>query len=248
MIQIFLFVLGTIIGSFLNVFALRWNTGLKLGGRSSCSTCNTQLKWWELLPVLSFFVLRGRCSKCGAKISWQYPIIEIWTGLVFATLPGINIFLLLTFSLYIAISIYDVRHKIIPDGMVYLSIFFAFIYRFLQTGNTSVDWLAGPILFCFFGAIWAISRGRAMGFGDAKLALSIGLLLGGAVSFSAIVLAFWIGAAYGLVTIGVSRITPLLRGSKFITMKSEVPFAPFIILGAWLAEIFRLDLFHVSLF
>ncbi len=87
-----------------------------------------------------------------------------------------------------------------------------------------------------------------MGFGDAKLVLSIGLLLGAALGFSAIIVAFWVGAAYGLGYMFLPRIFPLLRGSKKITMKSEIPFGPFLIIGAWISVMLNLDLLHVSLF
>ena len=99
------------------------------------------------------------------------------------------------------------------------------------------DWLVGPIVFAVFGLFWIISIGRALGFGDAKLSVSIGLLLGGAQTLSAMALAFWIGTAVTL---------PLMLFSKKnITMKSEIPFAPFMILGALVSLYFGLDLFHV---
>ena len=241
--------------------ALRFRSGLTLSGRSRCPHCGKTLSALELVPILSFVFLRGRCRKCRAKISWQYPLVEIWTGLIFLTVfqPTLhlaqNILLLLTFCLYIVITIYDFRHKIIPDTLVYLSIASAILFRILAHG-TLYDWLTGPILFGFFGALWLLSQGRAMGFGDAKLALSVGLLLGMVKGYSAIAFSFWIGAGFGLLIILYQRISPLLSPHKKITiversridMKSEIPFAPFIILGAWLSSMFPLDIFHVSLF
>lgn len=87
-----------------------------------------------------------------------------------------------------------------------------------------------------------------MGFGDAKLGLSIGLLLGATLGFSAIILAFWLGAAFGIFYLIISRITSLLREAKNITMKSAIPFAPFMVLGAWLSLILEFDLLNVSSF
>lgn len=87
-----------------------------------------------------------------------------------------------------------------------------------------------------------------MGFGDAKLALSVGILLGFTQSVSAIVLSFWIGAAFGLLAIFWIRINPLIRINNKITMKSEIPFAPFIVIGAWFALMFHFDIIHASLF
>jgi prepilin signal peptidase PulO-like enzyme (type II secretory pathway) len=254
MIPLFLFIFGTIIGSFLNVLGLRWNTGLNLSGRSECPNCKTTLRWYELVPILSFFFLLGRCRTCRSKLSWQYPIIEILTGLVFLTLYQVyglgSNYLLGTFifSIYVVILIYDSRHKIIPDILSYSATFLALIFVVLNLGSYStLDYLAGPILFGFFASIWLISGGRAMGFGDAKLSLSIGFLLGAAMSFSAIILAFWIGAAYALTVMALGKVG-FLKSQEGLTMKSEVPFAPFIILGAWMSLILGLNLLHVPLF
>ena len=251
MTTVILFVFGALIGSFLNVVGLRWNSGLTLGGRSACASCNKTLRWWELVPIVSFLWLRARCARCKAKISWQYPLIELWTGLIFATVPLIFV---PVFCIYIVITIYDLRHKIIPDALVYWSIALGVLVAFINEsfdifGNYDlIDWLAGPILFAFFGSVWLLSRGRAMGFGDAKLGLSIGLLLGASLGFSAIIVAFWTGALFGIGYLIVNRFSPLLSGTKKITLKEEIPFAPFMVLGAWLSLILNLNLLHVSLF
>ena len=218
-----LFIFGAIIGSFLNVVALRFDSR-NFGGRSKCPSCSKTLKWFELIPILSFVVQGSKCRSCKAKISYQYPLIEILTGLIFVTVP---LWMLPVFCIYIVILIYDFYHKIIPDLLVYLAIILSLILgRHL---------LAGIIIFMFFAAIWLLSRGRAMGFGDAKLGASVGFLLGAALGFSAIVKAFWIGAVVGL----------FLMLRKRLTIKAEIPFAPFIILGAWISLIFELDLLHV---
>jgi prepilin signal peptidase PulO-like enzyme (type II secretory pathway) len=216
------------------------------------------------VPIVSFVVLKARCGSCLEKISWQYPIVEVWTGLIFLSIYSLpageaglafsilqKLILISVFCLYIVITIYDFRHKIIPDQLVIASIIISFLFHLisdlqLQTFNL-LDWLAGPILFSFFGLIWLLSGGRAMGFGDAKLGLSVGLLLGATNGFSAIVLAFWIGAAGSLVYLLLNRIG-FLKKNKGLTMKSEVPFAPFIVLGTWLALILELNLLHVPLF
>ena len=232
-----LFVLGAIIGSFLNVVGLRYRSGRSLGGRSACVSCAKQLAWWELVPIFSFLFLRGKCSACKNKISWQYPLVEIFTGLIFATLP---IWSWPVFVIYIIILIYDFKHKIIPDELVYICVAYALVIRLFIIHYSLFDLLIGPILFALFGLGWLISRGRALGLGDAKLSLSVGLLLGASMGISAIVLAFWIGT---LVTLPI-----MLFSSKKLTMKSEIPFAPFIIIGAWASLLFHLDLFHVLSF
>ncbi|MHB0977857.1 MAG: prepilin peptidase [Minisyncoccota bacterium] len=242
MITLFLFILGLVVGSFLNVLGLRWNSGLSIGGRSFCVVCKKKLHWWELVPVVSFMGLRGRCSECKTKISWQYPLVELWTGLVFITIPLLAIPI---FCIYVVITIYDLRHKIIPDALSYSAVVLAIIYRLSLGGSSLIDWFAGPILFLFFASIWFLSRGRAMGLGDGKLALSGGLLLGFSQGLSAITLAFWIGAAVSLLIMLIFR---LFNEKERLTMKSEIPFAPFIILGVWISLIFHLDLFHVFAF
>ncbi len=267
--MVILFVFGAIVGSFLNVVALRWDLPAgrqvlgNFGGRSACQTCGKTLRWFELVPIFSFFIQKGKCRNCGAKISFQYLIIEIWTGLIFLSIFNLqfliykefspsfivhSLLLVVVFCLYIIITIYDLRHKIIPDALVYAAIVLSLIVPLFIVHYSFLDWLAGPILFSFFGSIWLLSRGRAMGFGDAKLALSIGFLLGAALGFSAIILAFWIGAVFGLVYLLISRASPLLRGAKKITMKTEIPFAPFMVIATWLSLIWNLDLWHVSLF
>jgi prepilin signal peptidase PulO-like enzyme (type II secretory pathway) len=236
MTTVILFVFGAIVGSFLNVVGTRYNSGITLGGRSFCPKCGHSLRWYELVPLLSFLIQGGRCVRCRAKISYQYPLVEIFTGLVFVTVPPVY---LPVFCIYIAILVYDLRHKIIPDALVYAATLLAIVTR-IVVGGSLLDWLAGPILFIFFALVWLVTQGRAVGFGDAKLSLSSGILLGAAVGFSGVIMGFWIGAVVGVGLMLFSR--------KKITMKSEVPFAPFLIVGAWLALIFNLDLLHVTLF
>ncbi|MBX4200372.1 prepilin peptidase [Candidatus Parcubacteria bacterium] len=254
------FVLGAVIGSFLNVVALRWEKGSSLEGRSACPSCGKTLKWWELVPVFSFILLRGKCSQCKAPISWQYVIVEVWTGLVFASifsafkvfyydLSAILIILLFlsVFSIYIVISVIDFRTTYIPDKLSYTAVLLTLVLRLFFAHGTLLDWLSGPILFSFFALIWVVSRGRAMGFGDAKLALSIGLLLGFSTGLSALVLSFWIGTIVTLILMAYQRLSKKTLSSegKGLTMRSEVPFAPFLVLGAWIAFVLSLDLFHV---
>lgn len=261
----FVFILGLIIGSFLNVVGLRWNSSRSLSGRSGCPHCGKQLSWYELIPVFSYLLQWGRCRRCKSQISIQYPLVEILTGLIFVTIFNfqfsifkslsfeffVSCFLFLViFSIYIAILIYDFQHKIIPDRLVYSAIVLSLgfgIYRFVWGLVFGVwDFASAAIIFLFFTLIWLFSGGRAMGFGDAKLGLSIGLLLGAKIGFSAIVLAFWIGAITGLGLMVLSRFSSLFSKAKKLTIKSEIPFAPFLVLGAWLALIYDLNLLHIA--
>ena len=258
-IGFFSFVLGTIIGSFLNVLALRYNTGTSLFDRSQCFSCGKQLNWYELVPLLSFALSHRRCRLCKSIISWQYPLVELLTGLTFLlifmkffegviTLSFAGNFLLyaLIFSVLIVIAVYDVRHKVIPDGFVYtfvaLSLFslFSSSYVFANALPSYLDILAAPLYFAPFFFLWFFSRGALMGLGDGKLALGIGWLLGIAGGFSAVLLAFWVGSLTGLALV---LATKLSGNKKHLTMKSEIPFAPFLIIGVYMVFFFEIDVF-----
>ncbi len=261
---------GAIVGSFLNVVVYRYNTGLSIvRGRSRCLSCSKVLSWFELVPVLSFFVFNRRCRNCLTKISWQYPLVEILTGFVFLLIfnfqfpifnfqfPIFNFFSIFKlfydwtiFSLLIAIAVYDLRHKIIPDGLVYtfiiLSFFRAFGYATIEPVAGGAFGAAGlskiltnPIsigllFFLAFALFWLISEGRWMGLGDAKLALGIGWFLPFPQNLSAVISAFWLGAITGIFLLFLNR--------KKITLKSEIPFAPFLVLGTFIAYFYHLNL------
>ena len=280
LIGVIVFILGAIIGSFLNVVILRLGTGKGLGGRSMCFNCGKILKWYELIPILSFFIQRGHCRTCYSKISWQYPIVEILTGAVFLlifsyfrnfsyfveTSSGllitnyqllITLYYWLIFSILIIISIYDFRHKIIPDKLVWLFAIlslFSYLFRVNSLDIRAYSLLlnhiiAGVALALPLFLIWLLSKGRLMGLGDAKLALGIGFLLGLSKGIVAFVLSFWIGAIFGILLIIASRfIRAYLRSyPRFsASMKSEIPFGPFLIISTFIVFLFDLDL--VTLF
>ncbi|MCR4334262.1 MAG: prepilin peptidase [Patescibacteria group bacterium] len=233
------FIFGIIIGSFLNVVILRYNTGVSITGRSGCFSCGKKLEWYELFPILSFLLLQGRCSQCKAKISLQYPLVELFTGFIFASYVAffpIEFFpyYLTIFSILIIITVYDLRHKIIPDGLVYTFIALSALKLFYYT--SIFDLLAGPILFTPFFLLWYLSKGKWMGFGDAKLAIGIGFFMGFTEGVSSIILGFWIGAVAGLLWIGISSIF-----GKHIGMKTEIPFAPYLILGMLITFFFHIN-------
>jgi prepilin signal peptidase PulO-like enzyme (type II secretory pathway) len=232
------FVFGAIIGSFLNVVIAR--NGKDLGGRSRCPKCAAPLLWFELIPILSFFWARGRCRHCGGAISWQYPIVETLTGFLFVAvfakygfmpLSFLEIFVTLAFfAILIVVALRDFYDQEIPN-LVYAAIALAFASVFLDFSWLRI--LAGPLLALPFSLLFFGSRGRLIGFGDAKIALALGWFFGLEAGIVAILLAFWLGAVYALILL-------LARRQKF-TMKTAVPFAPFMFLGALLAFIFSLD-------
>lgn len=252
---VFVFIFGTIIGSFLNVVALRFNTGKTIGGRSMCMTCGRQLSYKELIPVLSFVFQNGKCSKCKSPISWQYPIVEFITGVFFllifiyfppltASFAFVTILQFVVASLLIVISVYDIKHKIIPNLLVYLFIVSSIISLFIggktwfHIPSTSFI-IAGPLLALPFALIGFLSKQTWMGLGDAKLVIGIGWLLGISGGVNSIVLSFWIAAI-----VSVSWL--YLKYGKF---KSgvEIPFGPFLILGMYLVLFFGLEVLDLSI-
>ncbi len=274
------FILGLIIGSFLNVIILRLNTQKSFGGRSGCMSCQNKLTWLELIPVFSFLGLRGRCKNCKTKISLQYPLVELITGFIFALLflKFQDLFFVNTlsftftyayyavvFSLFVVIAVYDLKHKIIPDilslvlGILTLAgLFFLQIDGLLpasagwaQAGYLSfsphlptlLGFFIGPIMAFPFAFFWLISAGKWMGLGDAKLAISLGWLLGFPFALYGLVFAFWIGALVGLSLIIFSRLGSASLSNKKYGMKSEIPFAPYLVLGTSLVFLFGLGLF-----
>ncbi|MBV9159307.1 MAG: prepilin peptidase [Candidatus Kaiserbacteria bacterium] len=269
-LAIILGLFGLIIGSFLNVAIIRRGTRT-LSGRSGCLSCGAQLAWYDLVPILSFFSLRGRCRYCESRISIQYPLVEIATAVLFAliapasylhagnVLTGVIVATLscALVALFIAIAVYDIRHTIIPDEWVYVSALAALIAAFFMRtpdGSYLFLFLAGPIASQPLFILWLISRGTWMGLGDAKLGLAIGWLLGPVYGVTAVFFAFVIGAVIALgILIPLPAIRRLLKKAGIVraaspssyTMKSEVPFGPFLIASCcllWIAALYYIPL------
>ena len=228
---IIFFILGLIIGSFLNAVIFRLPDGKSfLTGRSECRHCHRELGPTDLVPVLSFLFLRGRCRYCKQPISWQYPLVELATGIVFALLcfrhgsavGEAGLWADLIFAAFlIVIGIYDFKHFLILDRIVVPAMVLALVWAGL--GGHLLASLYGALLVAgFFAAQYYISRGRWIGFGDVKLGIFLGLLLGWQLSLLLLVLAYFLGAATGL--------TLVFTGHK--TMSSKLPLGSFLAISA----------------
>lgn len=276
------FIFGCIIGSFLNVVIFRHNTGRNLGGRSKCFSCRRSLGAVDLIPVLSFLMFKGKCRTCKSKISWQYPAVEILTGVLFAAAAFISlpfaavsfsqfiirmIFLLVILSVLVIITVYDMRHKIIPDKFVFIFSGLAFVnifFSFDAQGALHLVWppvllIASGLILAFpFYLLWLASAGRWMGLGDAKLALGIGWLLGLGAGATAVIYSFWIGAAASLGIMFLRFLSKdggaasegenssgLLSFLPKLSMKTEIPFAPFLVLGLLIVLFFGYNMFSI---
>jgi leader peptidase (prepilin peptidase)/N-methyltransferase len=241
--------LGVIVGSFLNALLFRFNTGRSVAsGRSRCMHCGHQLDAFDLIPIISYIFLRGRCRYCGARISIQYPLVEA-SAAILSLLIYINhptplayAFWLLVWMTLLFIVVYDLRHTVIPWSASFLLGALALISLFVSFDTVPVllftpniwSLLAGPILASPLVLLSLVSAGRWMGWGDGPLELSLGWLLGLSFGATALMLSFWIGAAVGIV---------LIVFKKGLTMKSELPFAPFLVAGAFIAHFLHVDFF-----
>lgn len=263
-LQVMAFVFGTLIGSFLNVVIYRLHTGRSVNGRSHCMSCGETLRWYELFPIVSYLVLRARCRSCSAYIPLRYLTVELLTGFVFLVLavlfsgaPALFFLYAVLAAILVVITVYDIRHTIIPDELTLAVAGVACIrlgYDFWQGRDITLlgyDVLGGVLAGGFFFALWYFSKGRWVGLGDAKLALPLGIIAGMGSVLSMVVLSFWIGAALSLALLGIGKL--LERGKTVLhfipgelTMKSEVPFAPFLILGFILAHLFHADIFVIT--
>lgn len=248
--------LGLIIGSFLNVYIYRFHTGKSLAGSSHCLSCGTPLRWFELFPVVSYVVLRGRCRSCGSYIPARYLLVEILTASVFIVLFSVSslnllfVLWLVLASILVVIVVYDLYHLIIPNELVLaVSAVALLMYGVANQWSLSLLLLMPHLwaalgAFLFYGSLWFVSKGRWIGFGDVKLSIPLAFWLGAWQTFSFVILSFWVGAGISVVLLLLQRL--LKRGqhrlSKYgiaITMKSEVPFAPFLILAFLMVALFH---------
>lgn len=228
-----IFVSGLAIGSFLNAVIYRLHSGEGIvKARSHCVTCGHVLEWYELIPVFSFIFQGGRCRACNASISWQYPAVEIATAILFTVVLfsfsarggldlGWNFFnlsyVLVIVSLLIIIFVYDLKHYIIPDKIIYPATGIVFLYNLFVFGQLNrwdlfenLETLYVPILAAlaasaFFATIFFVSKGTWLGFGDVKLVFFMGLFLGWPGILVALFITFTLGGIIGLGLIGTGK-------------------------------------------
>lgn len=240
-----IFAFGLIVGSFLNCIIYRLETEQSfLKGRSFCPQCKHLLSFWDLIPVFSFLFLKGRCCYCRKKISLQYPLVEIFTALIFLQIANcqnfINfIYLIIIACFLIIIFVYDLKHYIILNKVIYPAIIVALIYNLFFDQFIFLILVGLGAALPFF-LIVAASKGKWMGGADIKLAFLMGLLLGWPNILTALFLAFLIGAFFGLILMALKR----------KNLKSEIPFAPFLISGTFIALFWgeKLITWYMSLF
>lgn len=233
-----IFILGAAIGSFLNVVIDRTVRGEHLLGRSYCDHCQATLKTLDLLPIVSFVVLGGRCRYCKRPISWQYPLVELATASLFVYLayfliasgtPSIVAFVYyaLILAILIVVAVVDVKFSLVPTTFVFAGAIVALFYDYFNLSSESfiLNVLVAAVLTTAFLLVVAVTRGRGMGSGDIPLVFLIALFLGWPKSAVSIFGAFVLGAMVALSAVVAGR-------KKF---GQTIPFAPFLVTGTILA-------------
>ncbi len=228
------FIFGSCVGSFLNVVVDRMVRGESILGWSYCDHCATTLSALDLVPIISFIGLGARCRRCGKKISWQYPIVETITAILFTlalyvlTAGNLLSIPLLTYwyfliAIAIIVAVVDFKYSLIPTTFVFFASLVALFYSFFSYY---------PALFVehvtsAFGAsilflvIVVLTKGRGMGSGDIVLGFLMGMVLGLRGTFLALFVAFFSGAVIALLLVALGK-------KKF---GQTVPFAPFLVFG-----------------
>lgn len=229
---LFALLYGLIGGSFIN--ALLWRIPKRKSiyfDRSECTKCGHKLNFLDLVPVLSFILLFGRCRYCKNRINLQYPLVELASGfgLYFLALnfKGLELFWLSgIFLLSVFIFVYDLKNLIILNGSVFLGILWVslgFLYFGFKDVQNNVYVALG--IFSFFFFLYFLSKGRWIGGGDAKLGLFLGLWLGWPSGLIGLFFAYIIGSIVGI----------FLLALRLVNLKSKIPFGPFLIIGAWVS-------------
>lgn len=224
---------GIVVGSFLNVCIFRIpNKENMISKRSHCMACGNVLKWYELIPLISFLIQRGKCRKCHTKLSWQYPFIEALNGTVWVWiyltygLSVESILFCLCASTLIVISVIDWRTFEIPFGCNVVIGILGVVRLVLDLAHWQSYVLGFFVVSVFLYIICLVSKGRAMGGGDVRLMAAAGLLIG----WQEIVLALFIGAVLG-------SIIHLLR-MKLQGKDKTLAFGPYLAAGIFISILY----------
>ncbi len=235
--------IGLIIGSFLNVVIYRLPREESIVFPAShCPECGHQLSALELIPVISYIILRGRCRECGASISLKYPLVELLTAflflinsLVFSSAVNLIAGLLLS-SLLIALAMIDIQHQILPDRLTLTGLAAGLLISFIRPEFSPLEAVAGVLAGGGLLLIIAVISKGGLGGGDIKLMMMVGSFVGPIQ----VLVAIFLGAILGLLT----SLPGIISGS--LKLKSRLPFGPFLglasviiwLTGSWILNIY----------
>lgn len=238
------FVFGITFGSFFNVVGLRVPKEIAFTtDRSYCPNCYHQLRWFELIPVLSYIIQIGKCRNCKQKISPIYPFVELLTGILYAYSYAtfgftVELFTAIVFiSLLMIILVTDIAYMLIPNKILLFFLPLAIIARIISPLTPWYDAIIGAVVgFVLLAIIIIVSKG-GMGAGDMKLFGVIGIILG----WQNVLLTFFLASLFGAV-IGI-----ILIWAKVIKRRQPVPFGPYIVAGAIISYFYGNDIISAYL-
>lgn len=241
---VIMFIFGLIIGSFLNVCIYRIPEGnTVVNVPSHCPSCKSKLKPVDLLPVISYIILGGKCRYCGQSIGIRYPLVELTTGAVFIIsylTIGLNLLLvkyLVIYSILIIITLIDLKHKIIPNVLVLTLLVWAVTWQLAFPDLPHYEAVVGGLLGGGIFLLIAVLSKGGMGGGDIKLMFSAGIFLGVMPAILAILISSIVGGIIGLILI-------LL---KIKDRKDPIPFGPFLSLGIFLTSLWGQEIIELYL-
>lgn len=235
---------GLIIGSFINCLVWRLHKEESINGRSYCPECRKTIRWYDNLPIISFIILGGRCRNCRKSISWQYPLVEFLTGilfLIFAYKISINFgspelwlikpWLMLIrdwflVSIFTIIFIMDFRWYVILDRVSLPAIIVSLIINLALGFSWQSLLISATIGASFFLIQFIVSRGRWIGGGDVRLGLLLGIALGWPYIVAVIFLAYGLGAIIGLGLLASNK----KKRDSMVPLGTFLTFAALIIL------------------
>ena len=229
---LFIAIFGLIIGSFLNMVIYRLKTGGQMiFSRSKCPKCHHLLGFSDLVPIFSFLFLKGKCRYCSKSISWQYPLVELASAIIFVLgylkyfQQLVTLEIAFSYAVYlifcsflIVIFVYDWKYYLILDKVSLPVLVMAFIFNYLLGKSLANLLVASLIIGGFFLLQFVISQGRWIGGGDIRLGLVMGAMLGWPKVLTALFLAYMLGAAFALILI-------LLKKKQW---NSQIPFGTFL--------------------
>jgi leader peptidase (prepilin peptidase) / N-methyltransferase len=233
----FVFVVGLIIGSFANVVIYRIPRKLSIiKPGSHCPSCNTPIRPYDNIPLISFLILKGKCRKCGKRISWRYPMVELANGLLYLLAyykslygePNISLFLVSIYlsTVFLIIFLIDYDFKIIPDSLSLSGIIIGFGVSFLPGLSirplvSGIGIIVGWVLFLVIAELGdRLFKKESMGGGDVKLAAMLGAFVGWQGIFLVLCLASLLGTVIGLTALALAKDKESAR---------TIPFGPFLV-------------------
>ena len=237
---------GLIIGSFLNVVSYRLPARVSLATPASrCPACETPIKPYDNIPVLSWLLLRGRCRSCSAAIAPRYPLVEALTAVLFAAVVAVHhadtaqlVLGLVLVAFLVPIALIDLDHKLIPNRLTLPAAVLAIVLGTALDPGGEVERLAAGAIAGLVLAVPSLLHPKGMGMGDAKLVAVLGLYLGAAVA-PAFFVAFVLGTVVGLAI--------MIRSGVAQGRKTTVPFGPFLAAGALVGLLAGNELVHAYL-